>query len=179
MEIIVAVNEDVVREAFKRAETVEIAQDRPDAKLYSMSSAVKAAVGDTWLKIKRVVEECLRTRWELVQASVQEVLDYITATANGLGNDAIFYREILIVKMREIISSTFDLILSSLRTEIKVGEHSYRLKTVELQQKLVFTGSIELSLTTLCKFVSSGELSVQGSYEAPAASETGRLPAPL
>jgi len=68
-------------------------------------------------------------------------------------------------------NADFDQILSSLRIEIKIGEVPYRLKTLELQQKLVFSGSIEASVTTLCKFVSSGELSVQGSYEVVTASQ--------
>ena len=73
----------------------------------------------------------------------------------------------LLKQLRLVISETFDLILSSMRSEVKIRDLTYRLTSVELQQKLVFSGSIEASLTALCKFVGSGEFVVTGSYAVP------------
>lgn len=163
-DLILALEVDVVREVFKKVEE-SWASKIGYAALYSPSSAVEAAVTEAWQKIEDVVGQCLRSGWELAQSRVSDVINYVQTTASHLGNKANEFREILLAKLRNAISATFDLVLSAMRSEVKVGGLIYRLKSVKLQQKLVFSGSVEGSLTALCKFVSSGELVVEGAYE--------------
>ena len=166
-ELILALDEDLVQAAFKRVESTWAVSKLGDSALYAASSAVDAAVTEAWQKVEDVVGECLRAGWETVEGHVSEVVAYVKDAASKLGNKANQFREILLSKLRAVISATFDLVLSTMRIEVKIGDSTYCLKSVNLQQKLVFSGSLEGSLTALCKFVSSGELVVQGAYEAP------------
>jgi hypothetical protein len=168
-ELILTLDEDLVQAAFRRVDSIWTVSKLSDSSLYSASSAVDAAVTEAWQKMEDVLGECLRAGWASVENHVSEVVTYVKDAASKLGNKANQFREILLAKLRAVISATFDLVLSTMRSEVKVGDSTYRLKSVNLQQKLVFSGSLESSLTALCKFVSSGELVVQGAYEAPTA----------
>jgi hypothetical protein len=121
---------------------------------------VNAAFTEAWLKIEELVGDSLKLGWEHTKERVGSVAGYVTDASVRLGNKAVEFQERLLKQPRLLISETFDLIFSSMRSEIKIGDLSYRLVLVELQQKLVFSGSIEASLTALCKFVGSGEFVV-------------------
>jgi hypothetical protein len=166
-ELVVILTGDVVKTAFSRAEQPQLTTSPQDSALYSVTGVFDAAFAEAWLMIEELVGDSLRLGWEQTKGRVASVADYVKNASVQLGNKSAEFQERLLKRLRLVVSETFDLILSSMRNEIKIGDRSYRLTSVELQQKLVFSGSLEASLTALCKFVGSGEFTVTGSYAIP------------
>jgi len=163
-ELVVTFTGDIVKVAFSRIEQLQRAAVLEDSALYAVSDVVNAAFTEAWLKIEELVGDALKLGWETTKERVASVAGYVMDASAKLGNKAAEFQERLLKQLRLLISETFDVILSSMRSEVKIGDLLYRLASVELQQKLVFSGSIEASLTALCKFVGSGEFVVTGSY---------------
>jgi hypothetical protein len=163
-ELVVTLTGDIVKTAFSRAEALAQTTLLKDTALFAASDVLSAAFEEAWLKIQELVGDSLRLGWEHTKERVASVSGYITDASAKLGNKAAEFQDLLLKQLRLVISETFDLILSSMRNEVKIGDLSYRLASVELQQKLVFSGSVEASITALCKFVGSGEFVVTGSY---------------
>jgi hypothetical protein len=166
-ELVVTFTGDIVKIAFSRAEHLQQTTELTDSALYAVSDVVNAAFTEAWLKIEELVGDSVKLGWENTKERVSSVAGYVTDASVKLGNKAAEFEERLLKQLRFVISETFDLILSSMRNEVKIGDLSYRLASVELQQKLVFSGSIEASLTALCKFAGSGEFIVSGTYAIP------------
>lgn len=135
------------------------------AKAYSRAPEVEAALGDAWLKLKALVERCVTKGREIIQTEIDLFLEYVEQTCDELGSDAKELRDRLLQKVHEMITTTFELMLKSLRSEIFVGERRLSLKKIDLAQKLLFSGSLAVSLTSLCNLAGGGELTVTGSYE--------------
>lgn len=162
-QLVVAVTGDLVKTAFKSVgnEGVKV---REEAALQSISDAVRATLERAWVKIEDVVGTCLLRGWEDAKELVSEVSTFVAQEAEKLGQQAVEFRQLLLERLRSVISETFDLVLASMRSEVRLGEVSYRLESIDLEHKLVFSSSVKASLTALCKFVGSGELVVKGSY---------------
>ena len=164
----VAVTYDLIARAF---EQVEISKPSPStanigaAKAYSRAPEVEAALGDAWLKIKSLLERCANQGKEIIRSEVATFIQYVDSTGKELDALAKDFRDRLLEKIREMIAATFDLLLRALRSDIVVGERKLALKSIELEQKLMFSGSLQISLTSLCELAGTGELTVTGSYE--------------
>jgi hypothetical protein len=135
---------------------------------------VETAVSEAWEKIRALVKEVSRKGWEKTTSLLDEVIAFIDVSAAELENLADEFRKLLVQKIHELMQETSDLILNSIRTKVQVGDQHYVLNSVQLQTKLVFSASIEGSLTTLCKFIGSGETVVTGTYTLL----VGKLPVP-
>lgn len=162
-QLVVAVTGDLVKTAFKSVGN-EGAKVGEEATLQSISDAVRATLERAWVKIEDVVGACLLRGWEDAKELVSEVATFVAQETEKLGQQAIELRRLLLERLRRVISETFDLVLASMRSEVRIGEVSYCLTSIDLEHKLVFSSSVEASLTALCKFVGSGELVVKGSY---------------
>jgi hypothetical protein len=130
----------------------------------SKPGPVESAASETWEKIRILVKEASRKGWEAAKPLIDDVLAFIDARAEELRSSADQFRKLIIEKIHELIRETTNLILISVRNSVQIGNQSYLLNSIELQTKLVFSGSVEGSITALCKFVGSGELVVTGKY---------------
>ena len=163
-QLVVTLTEDLVDTAFKNATDKQNA-GLDDASLQSISGAVRGALDNAYVKIRDVVKECSLKGWENAQGQVLKVLEDVTEEENELvDSDTKKFRKQLLDHLRRVIAETFNLVLSFMPSEVVIGEVTYRLTSVELEHKLVLSGSIEASLTALCKFVGSGEFVVKGAY---------------
>jgi hypothetical protein len=164
----VAVTFDLLSEAFDKVDvTKRAAPAAPGgaAKAYSRAPEVEAAVNDAWIRIKSMVERCVNQGKAIIQSEVSAFMQYVDSTSKELGARAKEFRDRLLDGIREMITKTFDLMLKALRSDIVVGQRTFALKTLDLEQKLLFSGSLQISLTSLCELAGSGELTVTGSYE--------------
>jgi hypothetical protein len=127
-------------------------------------SQLDAAITEAWQRIKEVADDSFRLGWEATKSKVTQLTDYLSDTAELLGNRAQTFRDRLLESIRAVIRETFTIILGSLNSEVTIGTATYSLQSVALEQKVVFLGSLEVSIQTLCKYVGSGELVVKGSY---------------
>jgi hypothetical protein len=161
---------DLIERAFEQIDIASPSANtvaRGDSKLYANPiSILEAAIGDAWLKIQTLVTKCARQGKQFIQEQVSDFMSYVEATTKELGSNADNFRLRLLEKIQEIMCETFDLMLKALRTEIMVGHRKLVLKSIDLEQKLTYTASLEVSLTSLCEFAGGGELTVKGAYEA-------------
>lgn len=126
--------------------------------------AAIAAAKEVWTRIERVLKQAARDGWDAVREEVKAVGEFLDARAAELLNEAAELRDALIDKLREAMQGIHDFVLGSIRTRVKIGEDTYVLGSIDLESKLVYSGSIEASITALCKFVASGESVVTGKY---------------
>lgn len=126
--------------------------------------AAIAAAKEVWGKIEKVLKQAAIDGWEAVKEEVRLVNAFFEERAAELLNEAVELREAVIEKLREAMQGILDFVLSSIRTRVKIGEDSYALGSIDLESKLVYSSSIEASITSLCKFVASGEAVVTGKY---------------
>jgi hypothetical protein len=164
----VAVSFDLLSQAFDQVDVTKRAATAAAghaAKAYSRAPEVEAAVSDAWIRIKSMVERCVTQGRAIIQNEVSAFMEYVDSTSKELGARAKEFRDRLLESIREMITQTFDLMLKALRSDIIVGERKFALKSLNLEQKLLFSGSLQISLTSLCELAGSGELSVTGSYE--------------
>ena len=66
--------------------------------------------------------------------------------------------------VRRMIGETFDVMLGALRPALAIGGVTYRMASINMEQKLIFSGSLDISVTSLCKLLGSGELVLKGTY---------------
>jgi hypothetical protein len=166
-ELILGVGYDLVENALQRAEPKFGGGKGPDGKLQAGGlTPFDAKLKEVWTRVCDLVERSARQGWETVKQDVTMIGGYVSQAAKELGKRAKEFRARVLESIRQIMTESFDLVLASLRSEIAVGEAKYRLETIDLDHKLVFSGSLEGSLEALCKFVGSGELSVKASYKA-------------
>lgn len=167
--VIVAAAADVIAQAFEQVNVLQAPQagfagGTPRA--YSLANEVEGALGDAWVKIRALVEKCSQKGRAIVRSEVETFMQYMETTCRELGAHAREFRERLLGKIREMISSTFAVMLRAMHSELTVGDRKLALKSINLEQKLIFSGSLQISLTSLCEFAGGGELTIVGSYEA-------------
>jgi hypothetical protein len=78
----------------------------------------------------------------------------------------------VIGKLRQLMQNMVQMVMKSINSEILIGDTKYALNSIELEIKLTYSGAIEASLTTVGKFIGTGELSVTGKYALPGAVPT-------
>jgi hypothetical protein len=125
----------------------------------------ESAVREAWVRFQAMVERCTRDGYEAVCAEITSFTGHIEMVAGELGARAEEFRQRVLEKIRETIIATFDALLSCMRSTVLLGGRTYLLDSIDLEHKLVYSGSLEMSLTALCKFVGGGELVVKGSYK--------------
>lgn len=123
------------------------------------------AVEESWVRFQALVERCVREGYEAVHTEITEFTGKVEIIAKELGRRADEFKKCVLEKVRETIVATFDALLSCLRITVLLGGRSYVLDSINLEHKLVYSGSLEVSVTTLCKFIGGGELVVKGSYK--------------
>lgn len=128
------------------------------------ASALNESLVETWDKIKEAVRTAAHDGWEAAKTLVEKINEHVRNTAKILGTQAQLYRDRLVEKIQESLTANYDMMIGSLKQQISVGTTSLPLKSIEVEFKTVFTGSVELSLTSLCKMVASGEMTIKGSY---------------
>lgn len=128
------------------------------------SAALNIALDETWEQIREALNTAFHHGWEAAKDFVQKVKDKVKDTSERLGQEAALYRARLLEKLQEALQETYNLMLGSLKQQVMVGEIGLPLKGIEIEFKLVLTGSVEVSLTSLCKAAASGEMTIKGSY---------------
>ena len=129
--------------------------------------AFEAAVAEKAQELKEIAEDAVRSGWEAVQGAVQSFSAGVERAATNFGKRAKEFRDRVMDVIRNIIAETFDFMLSAMRSELVVGGRTYTMASLDFEQKLVFTGSIDISVTSLFKLLGSGELVVKGKYSLP------------
>lgn len=135
-------------------------------KLYGASSgAFQIALDEAWVKMRTIVEKSAQQGWEVVKSEIKSFVGYVESTSMELGKQAQQFIDFVLEKIREAVIRISDALFRCLRTKLEVGDLIYRLSSVEVEHKLVFSAELETNLLVLCKLASEGELSVKGSYQ--------------
>lgn len=157
---------DVIQEVLQAvAPGAALGEVATDALGGAVGGGLDSAVREAWVRFRSIVERCARDGYEAVRAEITSFTDHVEMVAAELGARADVFREQIREKIRETIVATFDALLGCMRSTVLLGGRTYMLDSIDLEHKLVYSGSLEMSLTSLCKFVGGGELVVKGSYK--------------
>lgn len=141
--------------------------------LYAPSgSPLQAALIEAWSKIRAIVETSARRGWAAVEEEVRLFGAYVKQTVVELGGQAKEFVDFVLDKIRETVVKIFDTLLRFLRTDFLVDGSVYKLESVELEHKILFSVEVETNLLALCKLAGEGELTVKGAYRLVAAPVT-------
>lgn len=164
-QLVTSVHTDIVESAFATVKLVGKANAHTGGKLYKdTSNPVVAAASEAWERIRELLNQAARKGWDAVQTMVDDVNNHIEELAKDLKEQADEFKRFLLEKLQELMRETFDFVLRSVRSQIQIGDAKYVLNSVQLESKLVYSSSIEASITALCKFVGKGEIAVTGTY---------------
>lgn len=127
-------------------------------------TAYEAACKEAWVRFRVLVEQCARDGYDATRAAIADFVTRTGEVADELGAAGQAFRQHVLGKIRDTIVATFDALLGCMRSRVELGGRSYVLDSINLEHKLVYSGSLEASLTALCKFVGTGEMVVKGAY---------------
>ncbi|MBR0917061.1 hypothetical protein JQ614_02495 [Bradyrhizobium diazoefficiens] len=167
-ELVTSVQTDIIESAFAAVNIRDTVAPHKGGKLYKdVSSSVVVAATEAWQRIRELLEQASRKGWDTVQTMVDDVNNHIDALAKELREEAEDFKKFLLEKLQELMRETFDVVLRSIRSQVQIGDATYVLTSIQLESKLVYSSSIEASVTALCKFVGKGEAVVTGTYMQP------------
>ncbi|MEM6820906.1 MAG: hypothetical protein AAF558_03030 [Verrucomicrobiota bacterium] len=171
MQIVSSIGPSFIDDVF---DSVEIATPaRPDlsgayfsTRLYKIDlpSAVVVAATESWDKIREFFTQVARDGWDSVKAHFDELMIFINEQLRVLGNLAEDYEQMILEKLHEMISNASEFLLKSVRPQVEVGNQVFILSAINVETKLLFSASIEASVTTIGKFIGSGEATVKATY---------------
>jgi hypothetical protein len=163
--LVIAVSLNLIDEAMDSVDITEPAGQLSQTALQQLGSGrVAAAVSEAWEKIRVLLHDVARRGWEAAQSEAELIGNYIGSVVEELEEEAEAFREMLASKLHTLMQEMTDKLLRSVRNRLLVGGDVYLLNAVTVQSKLVYSGSIDISLTALCKFVGTGEMVVTGTY---------------
>ncbi len=170
-QVLLATTGDLVETVFARFEAQKSPAENIGSGLKSGAlDAFEAAISEKVQELKDLAAQAVRDGWDAIQGAARDFSARVDEVAKAFGKRAQEFRDRLMNLIRQIISDTFDFMLSAMRSELKIGSHTYTMASVDIEQKLVFTGSIDISVTSLCKLLGTGELVVKGRYALPESS---------
>lgn len=117
--------------------------------------------------------------WDSIEAALRHAFQFGREEAVQLMNAAVQKTETLLIeagqKAREVqeailqrlhtfTQALFEGMLSRVPTSIRIGKAEYGLRTLNLNQKLVSTGSLKTNLTEVLNLAASGEIEVAAEY---------------
>ncbi len=130
----------------------------------SLDSAMNGRVRAVWDRI----EAALRAAFEYGQEKAAPLVAAATAEAEELvasaGRRAAEVQQTLLAKMNEYVTRLTDAALSRVRTEVVLGDVTWRLSGVGLTQKISMTGALSTNIASLVTLTSVGEITVSAQY---------------
>lgn len=176
--VLLTPRDDLVASVFARVEQRRAASTHGGGSALQAGAldAFEAALAEKMQELREISNSAVRSGWDAVQVAVQSFSASVESTAANFGKRAQEFRRRVMDIIRDIIGETFDFMLSAMRSELVVGGRTYTMASLDFEQKLVFTGSIDISLTSLFKLLGSGELVVKGKYALPGAASAAGTP---
>ena len=175
MQIVTAIGPNMVDDLFDQ---IEIAQAKPpsdsppivSARLYKIQiqTPVVTAAAETWEKIRDLLKQVARDGWDAAKTYFNSVMTFIADRARELGSMADEFQQLLLEKLHELMRKTSEFLLKSVSQRVQIGQEVYTLNSINLETKLLFTASLEASLATIGKFLSTGETTIKGTYSIQA-----------
>jgi hypothetical protein len=180
MQIVIAIGPYIVDELFDKVDITHLIPPSDTtltagSRLYKiqLQPIVVAAAGETWEKVRDLLKTIARDGWEATKVKFDSLMKFISDRTRELGSLAEEYEQLLLEKLHELMRNTSELLLKSINQQIQIGRQIYTLNSVNLETKLLFTGSIEASVATIGKLLGTGEVSVTGIYSIPGSPTSG------
>lgn len=165
-QVLLTTHTDIVTLVFERLERQAPAGSAAGGLRSGALDAFESAVAEKVQELRELAARSVRDGYEAVRGALQSFAAGVEDAAAAMGKRAQEFRNRLLDIVRSTISETFDVMLGTLRPVLSIGGVSYRMVSIDMEQKLVFSGSLDISVTSLCKLLGSGELVLKGSYKA-------------
>ena len=165
-QVLLTTETDIVTLVFERLERRAPAAGAAGGLRSGALDAFESAVAEKVQELRELAARSVRDGYDAVRGALQSFAADVEDAAAAMGKRAQEFRKRLLDFVRSMISETFDVMLGTLRPVLSIGGVSYRMVSIDMEQKLVFSGSLDISVTSLCKLLGSGELVLKGSYKA-------------
>lgn len=163
--ITITLTDDIIELAFQGQSPINTAIYTDTGSIFRGGSEdTDAAIELTLIRIRDLMKDAAHRGWEYVREKFDMVIQFIKDKSNDLGEKAKEYKDRLMERIKTVFVEMYNLLLSTLKNKIKIGELYYQMETVEIEHVLKLTGELEVSIEMLCKFATEGEISIKGSY---------------
>lgn len=168
-QVLLSTDADIVTLVFERLDQRASAAGAAGGLRSGALDAFESAVAEKVQELRELAARSVRDGYEAVRGAVQSFAAGVEDAAAAMGKRAQEFRGRLLDFVRRMIGETFDVMLGALRPVLAIGGVTYRMVSIDMEQKLVFSGSLDISVTSLCKLLGSGELVLKGTYKADGA----------
>lgn len=121
-------------------------------------------LGRLWGVVTQALLLAATEGYEKAKPVISEFNNLFQQAQADLGIGLLLVRDELIGRMNAYIKALIKLALGSVEAIINVGGRDMQVTTVTLQQSLKMSGSVSLSITDICQFVSEGQLIISAQY---------------
>lgn len=129
-----------------------------------LQGALVGWVEEAWDAIATALQQAFEFGAERARPLLDQAQQTMEDVLNKAGPQAQEVKTLLLARLREYLHTFIDGMLQHVRAEIQIGNMTLRLHQVQLSQKLIFGGSLKLSLTEAFGLTSEGELQIDASY---------------
>jgi hypothetical protein len=165
MDIAILASTQTFENAIEAARQVGQGKD-PTGLASPLDATTLGQIGEAWDSI----ENALRKGFQLGKEKAREFLNAAIGKAEqivqGAGNKGKEIQEALIQRLQQFLQTWIKGLLAQFPIAVEVGGKTYTAKTLTFNQKLVLSGSLQLSLTNVFELSSSGEIEVSAEYSA-------------
>ena len=126
---------------------------------------LEVALTQTMDRIKSLMNNAVQKGWQAVQTQFEQVKEFVSDKMQTLANKAQEYQELVMKKINEMFHELNEMILGTLKAEMKLDEAIYQIESFEIEHRLKLSGEIGLGIESICKFASEGEISLKGVYK--------------
>jgi hypothetical protein len=134
-------------------------------KLNKLSADLEVALVQTTEHIKSLMNNAVQKGWQAVQDQFIQVKEFVSDKMQTLANKAQEFQELIMKKINEIFHELNEMILATLKAEMKLDGIVYQIESFEIEHRLKLSGEIGFGIESLCKFASEGEIGLKGSYK--------------
>lgn len=154
---------EVFEQALEAARATRYAPNTVDLNSVA-DAALLGRFSDAW----DTIEYALRKGYEIGRNKAKAALDEAIAQAEQLlsqaGDRAGDVQDLLLQHLQQFVQKFITGALTLLPSTVTIGTQNYKIAKVTCTQKVLMTGSIQASLTTVFALASSGELGVAVDY---------------
>lgn len=152
------------QQAFVAARQLVLPMDLDPAKLNAPELELNGWLAQILEKVEAIADQSYRGSVETARRLKDEVLALWERAQQSLGRRAQELRTKIMDMIQEFLRRVIDAALSRVRPCIQVGDLTYKIVGVKVEQTIKFSTSLKSSLESLIELVSEGSLAVSADY---------------
>ena len=129
-----------------------------------LDASLLGRLNDVWDGIKDALEKGFEWGREKARPVLEDAGQHAEKAISEAGALAKDLKAALLDRLREYLTTFIDGMLMQIRPDIRVGEAVFSLSQVQLEQRILLTGSLKASLQEAFALTADGELTITAEY---------------